>query len=352
MSKTNGYSKNTSNQNANSASVNSLPIASVIDSSGGSLSVSFGAVQSSVNGIITELSGDESTIASLPTLEGTQTWTGSNTYSNIAKYGSDISNNYTSNTLVAKSYVDNQLLTQNNVISGSTLYSGTNTFSASNTFSGNNNSFTGTGNTFSNAVNYASDISNNFTNESLVSKRYCDAAPSTLLSASNTWTNSNQFNSSILVSNTGSLTVSGAGNINRSNGAFFQCLAEAFTSATTVSSNRYRLSWGGGTSSSVFVLGTAPTGTITLDLWNCSASSSQSCVYTLIYLNTNKVYPNVLNLYTDAGSTLLPGGWQTIWLGGAPSGISSAVVSVFSVSIMAGAVGASNYALASLSTYY
>jgi hypothetical protein len=297
MSKSTGYSKNISNLNANSATVNSLPINVVVDNSGGSLGTSFGAVQSSLNDVITDVAGDAADIA--------------------------------------------ELFTGNNIISGSNLYTGTNTFSAS-------NSFTAAGNTFTSVVNYTSDISNNFTSESLVTKRYCDTA---LLSSANVFTNSQQFNASVLIPSTGSFSVIGAGTITRTDGAIFQCLSEYFTSPVTVSSNRYRLAHGGGSNGCVFVLATAPTAAMTLDLWNCSASSSQSCVYTLIYLNTNKVAPNTITIYTDNGVTPLPGGFSIIWLNGVPS-IPTATVSVFSISIINGALGANNYGLATLVSYY
>jgi hypothetical protein len=121
-------------------------------------------------------------------------------------------------------------------------------------------------------------------------------------------------------------------------------LCESLATVTTNSANNYTINY---STSGVAYLSTAPTANFTLALYNSAATTSNTSVYSLVFTNTNKVYPTTLNIYSDAGSTSIS--CTTVWLGGTPS-ISSATVSVLTISVMKAL--SSNYAMCSISNYY
>jgi len=121
---------------------------------------------------------------------------------------------------------------------------------------------------------------------------------------------------------------------------------ETLAAVTTNSSNNYTMNYNSG---SVQYLATAPTANFTLALHNCLASGTQTSVYSLVYVNSGKFYPSTVNVYSDAGTTSVP--CTVIWLGGTPT-ISSATVSIVTISIIKMALGATTYAMASVANYY
>jgi phage baseplate assembly protein gpV len=80
----------------------------------------------------------------------------------------------------------------------------------------------------------------------------------------------------------------------------FAMLSETMSACTTNSSNNYTLNL---SNTAVQYLSTAPTGAMTVKLFNMNASSSKTNVYSLIYVNTNLEIPTTFLFYSDNGVT-------------------------------------------------